>query len=71
MKYKLIGNNDYLVDPLGTVLKNRGIENIDKFLNPDRSCLNDWRLLDNIERAVDTIIKHFENQAKIKIFVDP
>ncbi|AJA41416.1 RecJ-like ssDNA exonuclease [Geobacillus virus E3] len=70
-KYKLIGDNDYIFDIQGTILKNRGIEDVDKFLNLDKSVENSYKTLKNIDKAVECLEKHIENESKILIVVDP
>ena len=72
MKYKLYPNsaND-IRDIIGTTLHNRGIENVDEYLN----CLKtqaseDWKLLDNIDKAIELFDKHFQNRDKIVILAD-
>jgi single-stranded-DNA-specific exonuclease len=70
MRYELIGKNDYLVDPIKTILNNRGIEDISKFLKLDESVTYDWRLLDNMEKAVDCLLKHIDKESKIFFQVD-
>lgn len=71
MRYKLIGVNDYLINPIKTILNNRGITDIEKFLNLDESVVNDWRLLKNIEKAVNTLLKHIGDESMIWVQVDP
>lgn len=70
MRYKLIGVNDYLINPIQTILNNRGVKDIEKFLNLDESVVNDWRLLKNVERAVKCLITHIENNNKIFVQTD-
>lgn len=70
MRYKLIGVNDYLIDPIKTILNNRGITDIEKFLNLDESVVNDWRLLKNIEKAVDCLLTHIKAKSNIFVQVD-
>jgi single-stranded-DNA-specific exonuclease len=70
MRYKLIGVNDYLINPIKTILNNRGITDIDKFLNLDESVINDWRLLKNIEKAVDCLLAHIKAGSNIFVQVD-
>jgi len=71
LKYKLIGDNDYLFDPKGQILENRGIENVNYFLNLDEKVTHSYKKLKNIDKAVDCIVKHIENQSKFLIIVDP
>ena len=55
MKYKLIENsaND-INDIIGTVLRNRGVEKPQEYLNCTKHfTADDWRLLDNIDKAVE------------------
>jgi len=71
MRYKLIENslND-IYNPMETVLKNRGIENPDEYLNLNDSVLHHYSKLDNIEEAVECLLKHLENDSEIHIVVD-
>ena len=48
MKYKLIGKNNK-ENLIEQVLLNRGIENPEKYLSLDSSCINDYDNLDNID----------------------
>jgi single-stranded-DNA-specific exonuclease len=70
MKYKLIGVNDYLINPIKTILNNRGIMDIERFLNLDESVINDWRNLCNIDKAVNCLLNHIKNNNKIFVQVD-
>ena len=68
MKVKLI-NNPINSDYGRNLLRERGITDVEKFLNPDESCLQDWRDLDNIEKGVE-LIANLAPDAKIGIIVD-
>ena len=70
MKYKLIGTNDYIVDPITTVLNNRGIKDIDKFLNVNKNDTHNYKLLKNIDIATKLIISHLKNNNRILLNVD-
>jgi len=72
MQYKLINNslND-IYNPKETVLRNRGIEDVDAYLNLDDSVLIHYSELDNIGKAVQCLLKHLENDSEIHILVDP
>ena len=72
MRYKLIdGSANDVNDIVGTVLRNRGIENPQEYLNCTKiSRSEDWRLLDNIDGAVEVFDKHFQNRNKIVILAD-
>ena len=68
MKIKLI--NEQITSAYGAnLLRARGIKDIDGFLNPAESCLQDWRDLDNINYGVDAI-HTLHNNGKIAIIVD-
>ena len=71
MQYKLINNslND-IYNPKETVLRNRGIEDVDAYLNLDDSVLIHFSELDNIGDAVQCLLKHLENDSEIHIVVD-
>lgn len=72
LKYKLIGNNNYL-QPLETVLSNRGIEDVDTFLNAryDSSVVTHYSTLKNIDRAVNAIIEFAKTGKRIWLKYDP
>ncbi|MGG0793738.1 DHH family phosphoesterase [Brevibacillus laterosporus] len=70
MNYKLIGTNDYIFDPIFTVLSNRGVYDIGRFLNLDESVCIPYKKLENIDRAVKCTMSHIENKSKIFIMVD-
>ena len=72
MNYKLIDNslND-IYNPKETVLRNRGIEDVNTYLNLDDSVLIHYSELDNICEAVECLLKHLENDSEIHILVDP
>lgn len=57
-------------NPVTKILENRGIKNVPLFLNPTKSCLEDNRLLDNIDLAVDIFLKHMNNNSKVTILQD-
>ena len=68
MKIKLI--NEPITSDYGrNLLRARGIEDIDKFLNPDESCLQDWRDLDNITDGI-VLIQNLRPNASIGIITD-
>ena len=71
MQYKLIKNskND-INDVVGTVLRNRGINNPNKYLNLTEDCVCNWEDLDKINEAVECFAKHFERRDIISILVD-
>lgn len=53
------------------ILKNRGVENIDKYLKLDESVLHDYKLLDRIDLAVECLDKHISKGSNIHVLVDP
>ena len=71
MRYKLIENsaND-ISDIVSTVLKNRGIEKPQEYLNLTDSCVGDYNNLDNIDKAVECFVEHYNNKDKIAIIPD-
>ncbi len=72
MKYKLIENsmND-IYNAKETVLKNRGINNTYTYLNLTDDVLIHYSELDNIQEAVECLLKHINNKSIIHIIVDP
>ncbi|MGD7046966.1 single-stranded-DNA-specific exonuclease RecJ [Rossellomorea marisflavi] len=70
MKYELIGENDYL-NPIETVLRNRGIEDIQSFLSTSEKDVIHWSKLKNIVEAVECLLKHIEKESKVFVQCDP
>lgn len=70
MKYELIGKNEYLFNPIETILRNRGIEDIQSFLNIDAKRVIHWSKLKNIELAVECLLKHVKNGGKAFVQID-
>jgi len=71
MQYKLIGTkNDYLINPMQVILNNRGIENIEEFLNVNENHINHYSLLNNIDKAVQCLLTHLKNNNIIYLQVD-
>lgn len=68
MKTKLI-NEQITSDYGANLLRARGVEDVDKFLNPDESCLQDWCDLDNITKGV-SLVKNLRSNASVGIIVD-
>lgn len=69
MKYELIGKNDYL-NPIDMILHNRGIEDIQSFLHTNIKNVIHWSKLENMNRAIDCLLKHIEKKSKIFIQID-
>lgn len=71
MRYKLIdGSLNDVSDIVGTVLRNRGVERPQEYLNLSEDCINDYNDLDNIDKAVERFVKHYNNKDKIAIIPD-
>lgn len=71
-KYELINkNNDYKSNNLlNDILKFKGVENPDKYLNLSRDDTYSYKNLDNIDKAVECLIRHIEEGNAIYIQVD-
>ena len=71
LQYKLYekGNND-TSNVLKEVLKNRGIDDYNRYLNLDESVVQSYCDLDNISDAVNLFMTHFNSKDKIGILVD-
>lgn len=67
MKYNL--KNQMQGQAIETVLANRGIEDVNQMLNPNVS-ESHYSLLNNVDKAVDTFIKHATQGSRILIIVD-
>ena len=71
MKYKLIdGSLNDINNPIETVLKNRGIENVCEYLNLKQASRDTYLGLDNIHKAVEVFDKHFQRKDPIGILAD-
>jgi len=71
--YKLISTADVFQKDsfIDTVIKNRGIENKERFLNPSADDLIHYSKLVNIDKAVEVFKKHIQKEnPKIAIIVD-
>lgn len=71
MQYKLYNNSDNNTsDVIAEVLKNRGVEDYEKYLQLDESVVIPYENLDNINEAVELFIQHFNQKNKIEILID-
>lgn len=71
MQYRLYKNgNNNTSNVMKEVLKNRGIENYNTYLNLDDSVIIPYEKLDNIKEAVACFIKNYEKKNRITILVD-
>ena len=55
---------------LKNILKDRGIENVDRFLNLSDDLVESYDVFDNMLYAGGTFLKHFEKGNNIIILVD-
>lgn len=69
MNYKLIGDNDTKNVKI-TILKNRGVKDINKYLNLNSSVLHNNQLFDNINVGIELLQHNIKNNAPIYIIVD-
>lgn len=72
MEIKLISEKNENLSTVETVLINRGIpkEKIPFFLNTTDEVINDYTLLDNLEKAASCLIEHYEKHSSILFQVD-
>lgn len=71
MRYRLIDNSlNNVNDILNTVLINRGISNPEAYMHLDDTCIDDYNNLDNIDKAVECLMNHFERGDNISVLVD-
>jgi len=69
LKYKLY-NESHSDNVKIRVLENRGIQDVQRYLNLSENDLIPYNLLCNMEAAVNCFVKHFNNKAPIAILVD-
>ena len=71
MQYKLYKNaNNNLSNVVESVLKNRGIDDYTTYLNLTENVLIPYRKLNNIDKAVEIFMKHFNLGNEIGILTD-
>lgn len=71
MRYRLIDNSlNNVNDILNTVLINRGISNPEAYMHIDDTYIDDYNNLDNIDKAVECLMNHFEIGDNISVLVD-
>ena len=68
MKYQLIGENNYNLDPIGTILKNRKTDRT--IFELDESVTHSHNLLNNIQEGIDCLIKHNQLESETFIQID-
>ena len=74
MNYKVINKNNYNrlseEDLLYTLLKERGVNDPHKLLHLDKTVLNDGMSLNNMDRGLNMLHWHINNNSKIHILYD-
>ncbi|MCM1008335.1 MAG: DHH family phosphoesterase [Ruminococcus flavefaciens] len=70
MNYKLIGNGDYK-HPVQTLLQNRGVKDIQNYINLDDRCIHNYSEMGDIEHIANKVYEEWTtNKSKIHIIVD-
>lgn len=69
LNYKILGDGSYDT-PLETFLENRGIKDINGYINVSEDILIPYQNLDNIDKAIEVYKSHIENNSNITIIVD-
>ena len=69
MRYTIIGNNDPS-NIIKTVLNNRGIEDWEKYLSLNSINDEEYKGLDNIDKAVECLTSHIERGSDVGILFD-
>lgn len=70
MKYRLYDNEINSDDVFEKILWNRGIKDYKKYLSLDKSVEISYNKLNNITKATEVFMKHYENKDIISILVD-
>lgn len=74
IKYKVLNKNYDLISEnelLHKLLKNRGVEDPERLLNLDKSVIHNGMLFKNMERGLNMLNWHIQNNSKIHIIDDP
>lgn len=70
MNYKLIGNGDYK-HPLQTLLQNRGVKDVQNYINLDDKCINNYSEMGDIECIANNVYEEWTtSKCRIHIIVD-
>ena len=69
MKTKLI-NENFKADYINNLLRARGIQDVERYYNPDSSCLQNPDYLSNIAAGAELLKKAIEQNTNILIIVD-
>ena len=67
MNYRLYEKESNTGNIINDVLINRGINNPETYLNLNESVIIPYQNLDNMNKAVELFMKHFNNKDKIEI----
>jgi len=70
MKYKLLGDNDFVFGLFEQIGKNRGVDDLDALLSSSESSCNPPWLLENMQSAVELLQKHQLKNSRVHIIVD-
>lgn len=72
MKYRLRQNapSKDIHTCISEILRQRGVENIQGYMFPDKRYENDPFLLDNVRTAADKLIEHVRNKSSILVIAD-
>lgn len=68
MQVELV-NKDIQEDYGKELLRERGVEDVDLFINPGSDCLEDWQNLENIDKGIE-LIRWLTPQSRIGLIVD-
>lgn len=71
MRYRL--RKEYSTNPdkaLKELLQDRGVTDIDNFMNPSEECELNPFALNNIDAAADMLLRHLRKNSKILFVVD-
>ena len=71
MRYRL--RKEYSTNPdkaLKELLQDRGVQDIEQFMNPSKECELNPFALNNIDEAADMLLRHLRRNSKILFVVD-
>ena len=70
MNYVLRHNFSKDTECLREILEQRGVENVDEYLNPSKECEINPYNLENIREGADMLLRHLRNDSGILMIVD-
>ena len=70
MKYELISPRDKALPAVEQVLQNRGVQDIEHYLNTDDTDILDPSLIANIKEGAMMLVSHIKRESRVMVQID-